>query len=42
MQAISHTICGIPKPVTYLLARLPTHKSNQIIELLPHRWQPAS
>ena len=31
-------------PYAYLkdvLARLPTHKNNQIEELLPHRWQPA-
>jgi transposase len=30
-------------PYAYLkdvLARLPTHKNNQIEELLPHRWQP--
>lgn len=30
-------------PYAYLkdvLARLPTHKNNQIGELLPHRWQP--
>jgi len=32
-------------PYAYLkdvLARLPTHKNNQIDELLPHRWQPTS
>jgi transposase len=23
-----------------VLARLPTHKNNQIEDLLPHRWQP--
>ena len=31
-------------PYAYLkdvLTRLPTHKANQIDELLPHRWQPA-
>nr|ART90105.1 mobile element protein [uncultured bacterium] len=30
-------------PYAYLkdvLQRLPTHKNNQITELLPHRWQP--
>ena len=32
-------------PYAYLkdvLDRLPTHKNNQIEELLPHRWRPAS
>ena len=31
-------------PYAYLkdvLQRLPTHKNSQIVELLPHRWQPA-
>jgi hypothetical protein len=30
-------------PYVYLrdvLTRLPTHKNNQIDELLPHRWKP--
>ena len=24
-----------------ILARLPTHRANDIAALLPHRWQPA-
>ena len=34
---------GMTRMPTYLndiLTRLPTHKANQIEELLPHRWQP--
>jgi len=32
-------------PYSYLkdvLARLPTHKNSQIVELLPHRWKPTN
>uniref|UniRef100_UPI002ABD779B transposase domain-containing protein n=1 Tax=Burkholderia sp. BCC1977 TaxID=2817440 RepID=UPI002ABD779B len=33
------------EPLAYLkdvLTRLPTHKANDIDELLPHRWRPLS